>query len=1298
MNTDGGRLNIPVEVDVTSAANGIGRLTKDIEGLGKSAVSNSSKIDRLTAEAARLSKVVAGYQQQFSKGGLKGDSYDKAITATRQFIGVQQRLRDELIKASQSFDGKGVNTYRESMFEVNRIIKDAKASLDALTESQNSNSTSSTKQTQATNNAMMEMRKLKLQLIDLQAAGKGNSQEAQVLIEKIGALGTAMREVNTAFNAATTGATQISGLMTGLQGLMGAFTAGSGVLSMFVEDQEKLMKVQTKLQASMSILMGMAQVSNTLHATSAFRVTTVTTATKLWNTWNLKTATSLVKLGASANAARIAVTALHGALLAIGGAAIIAVIAAVSNQLKKQRDEAKKAAEEQKEAQEKLLETEHKMSAGVGEALAKFSLLQKEWSKLSDNDARNKWIKDNESAFNALGLSIQNVNDASSAFVTDTSKVIAALKTRAEAAALQSLYEDEYKKYIQKSMESVQYAKRGVAYGSARDRSYADFKKSDDFIGAELSDAYVTFTNDTWTLSKAGIDKINEYREKKAKEAHDTEVNLMKEEADRYGELYTQKTEEAENNAKALGNLRYDGSGNGSSPKSGKTYEEEMAEVRKKLAEEEFDETKRLIEQEKALVDVQTEHDINALNEELEAKKKNFRQKGWNTDELEQVYDALVRIRKAEGESEKKAIDKKRETEEEKKSLKAQEDLLNYEVKYAEAYEDRVKAIKELYRLKINNAENEGQRLTYQKEEEEALKNLAESVEGLKNKYGELYAVMFANAEDLTRENLAKAIEAVSEAIKDPSLSTEELARLTRQLNDLKKAMGTSDSWGFGNLVKGFSNYKSEDPQERAVALNQIRTGAQQVSQMFSQLARSLESFRTGLGDWGDTLADIGGVLDGLASNTENIVTAFTSQDKGSIIAAGISSAVQLVSMITTQIARNKKAQEEWNQTIKDCAHEYSMLKIEALDYKESNIFGVENPYQKAIDGAKQYTAAMGELRNVQDGLGRGQVQTGTKKVVNGANVGIGLSAGAGVGAAIGSVIPVIGTAIGAAIGAVVGGIAGLLAFKTVPVFDSLTRQYGELWDENYQLNKQMLADYKKLDDATKKLIDNWDDIVAKAKEAEQQMKENFSELAGDIGDQLSESLVNAFRSGDIYAAMGDFKAKMTTTLESIMEKLVFDQVFSSLFNELEDNMMKSFGANGDGDITDDLINFTNSYGDRLEEYTEAMRQVQEAMDKQGYSLWDSQRSASAAGIANASQESVDELNGRATAIQGHTYQMNENLKIVTATCSEILVQVMGIHTDTTSIESRMQVVERGINHLSSNVETMITKGIRVMN
>lgn len=550
------------------------------------------------------------------------------------------------------------------------------------------------------------------------------------------------------------------------------------------------------------------------------------------------------------------------------------------------------------------------------------------------------------------------------------------------------------------------------------------------------------------------------------------------------------------------------------------------------------------------------------------------------------------------------------------------------------------------------------------------------------------YSIIFADADSLSQDQLREAIRLTTEEIKKAAPGTQEYISLLERLRAQLDTQISNRGWGFSKIIDAFRNLPkavseyntaldnndegaaSKAEGEVQAYVQAVKDGMSQVSSAFSGLGASLEKF-------GGKIGEIGGLLSGLASNTDNITTAFTSKNKGEIISAGISSAAQYVGMIGDQIAENKRIEEEWNATIRETAHELDMLNLEKLDYKQENLFGVENPYKRAIDGARQYGEAVGLINSKLGELAEGQVQVGTKKVANWKNVGQGAALGAGVGAAAGSVIPAIGTAIGAAIGTVAGALGGLFGGKKkVAVYENLLDKYGSLLDESegagpFDLNPKIIADYKKLDDATKQIVDNWDEIKKKAEEAEEQMRQNFSDLAGDIGDQLSDALVDAFRNGDLYSAVDDFHGKMTSTIEDIVSQLIFSAVFKDLFNELEQRFNDSFKAGGDQSVTDDLIWFDKIYKGNLDKYKEAMDQAKAELEGQGYDAWSSDtRTGTSKGIANASQDSVDELNGRATAIQGYTYNIQESTAALVRHSASMLEHLSGIRDNTARLES----------------------------
>jgi len=178
----------------------------------------------------------------------------------------------------------------------------------------------------------------------MRLAGKTNTEEYREAQDELKRLGTAYRQVSHEQKMFTTGATQWGGMASGIQGLTGALTAGLGMVSLFTNDTEKLAKAQKNLQAAMATVMGMAQLSNTLHATSAFRMATATKATNLYSLANGKLATML---GVSTAAAQVLMATLTLGLSAAiaGGAWLISKLSSESKKAKEQKKELAQAAE-----------------------------------------------------------------------------------------------------------------------------------------------------------------------------------------------------------------------------------------------------------------------------------------------------------------------------------------------------------------------------------------------------------------------------------------------------------------------------------------------------------------------------------------------------------------------------------------------------------------------------------------------------------------------------------------------------------------------------------------------------------------------------------------------------------------------------------------------------------------------------------------------------------------------------------------------------------------------------------------
>ena len=118
---------------------------------------------------------------------------------------------------------------------------------------------------------------------------------------------------------------------------------------------------------------------------------------------------------------------------------------------------------------------------------------------------------------------------------------------------------------------------------------------------------------------------------------------------------------------------------------------------------------------------------------------------------------------------------------------------------------------------------------------------------------------------------------------------------------------------------------------------------------------------------------------------------------------------------------------------------------------------------------------------------------------------------------------------------------------------------------------------------------------------------------------------------------------------------------------------------NNAGNIFNEIY---NGLSDNLKEYFAASE--------------DAMREASEKGIATASQESVDELNGRATAIQGHTYNICEYTKQLVATTNLILQSVLNIEGETDGFGARLERMESNLKGVKDTVEDIALKGIKI--
>ena len=331
-----------------------------------------------------------------------------------------------------------------------------------------------------------QLRNVREQLGQMEEAGLRGTQTFRDLQREAGRLANAIGDAQTQARIFSHDNAGLQGMIAGLSGVAGAFSAAQGAVALFAGENENLQKIMLKVQALMSITMGLQQVANALNKDSAFMLVTVAKAKELLAAAN-------VKLAAALHISNAAAAALMATLTLGLSVAITAIIVAL-NKLQSKQAEAKKQAEE---FNKKVAET-------AGKPVAAFHTLQAEWLKLTDSlKDREKWVADNAGRFEELGFKVRNAKDAEDILINNSGKFVEAMMIRAKALAAQDFAVDAYKEVI-KAQETLDktwkiYVDKGHdyytdGYGARRETDHL-MAKSDEWQEAEdaLSRAQSTY-------------------------------------------------------------------------------------------------------------------------------------------------------------------------------------------------------------------------------------------------------------------------------------------------------------------------------------------------------------------------------------------------------------------------------------------------------------------------------------------------------------------------------------------------------------------------------------------------------------------------------------------------------------------------------------------------------------------------------------------------------------------------------------------------------------------------------------
>lgn len=333
--------------------------------------------------------------------------------------------------------------------------------------------------------------------------GRATIQRIEELKKKAGEYKDAILDSQAAIKNLASDTANWDAARQGIQLVTGSLQAFATIGLISGKNTDELVKALSKLKAVESATQGIIRIGNALQRQSSLmlKINTLQTAAlakakdlEAAATGRATIAQKAFNLVAKANPYVL----LASALIAVGGALLF---------FTKKSKEAKQAEEENQkileENQRKLDDYATTVGTAAGKVQGTFQELRKKYSELQSTLQKTQFIKDNKKAFDELGISLTNINDADNVFINNADAFEQAVVQRARAAAMFTLIQknwEEYGESIERLRKGEQKFKPGQILQSNMIGNHKPW---------ELGQTDRHMGQDYVTLNQEGADRLN---------------------------------------------------------------------------------------------------------------------------------------------------------------------------------------------------------------------------------------------------------------------------------------------------------------------------------------------------------------------------------------------------------------------------------------------------------------------------------------------------------------------------------------------------------------------------------------------------------------------------------------------------------------------------------------------------------------------------------------------------------------------------------------------------------------------
>lgn len=316
MNSNDG-LSFSSAIDTSDFDKGLAHIENGISQVAASVESESSRIQSLFTDIPKinldlstisdLDAVELGFQQvgriieqnraavteletkyrdlkQACGEAYEAGNFDESVALSQDMRAVEQVInaRKRAIAEAEKYDAE--------LVQLCTTMNKEAAAAEAERQKQEKAKEALEKKEKAATTLRARIRELTMEAAALRDAAQAEGQEIdkstgryREIIEELGRLQDIQGDIRAAGSVFANDENQFAGVISGLTGLSGAFSAAQGAVGLFAGENEHLQEIMLKVQSLMAITMGLQQIQQTLNKDSAFSLVTLNSLKKIWN-------------------------------------------------------------------------------------------------------------------------------------------------------------------------------------------------------------------------------------------------------------------------------------------------------------------------------------------------------------------------------------------------------------------------------------------------------------------------------------------------------------------------------------------------------------------------------------------------------------------------------------------------------------------------------------------------------------------------------------------------------------------------------------------------------------------------------------------------------------------------------------------------------------------------------------------------------------------------------------------------------------------------------------------------------